>query len=226
MSNNYWRELETEEKQRRARLEDLERPLLGGEWIEAADALKFLQSYADVGDPKAFLLQAVVREHNSRPLLRTKAETAKEIPTDVMEPVRRNRIVHAYEWDGDVLFAAWATGFFELKSRHFSARRTVTLTGVQFSLCDLRAIVGAPCSDAAAGVPPKPRRKTYNHEAFIKQAADILADEGGFGPDFSQADLHAKMEAWCMERWPRSPSRSWMYDRWNEAESAYKASLS
>jgi len=226
MANDYWRELEKEEKQKRVRREELERPLLEGTWITAADALMFLQASADVIDPKEFILKAAAREHNKHPMLRAKAETAKESPTDVMEPVRRNRIVHPYEWDGIVEFAAWPSGFFELKSRHFSARRIVTLTGVQFSLCDLEAIVGVARIDPAANAPSKPRRKMFDHEAFIKEAADVLADEGGFSPDFTQADLYAKMETWCLSRWPRSPSRTWMYDRWSEAESVYKDSLS
>lgn len=70
------------------------------------------------------------------------------------------------------------------------------------------------------------RRPRYDSEAFIRQAVEILKDEGGFGPAFQPAAMHRHLESWCNERWPHSPSRSWMYERFDEAERRYLTYIS
>ena len=52
-----------------------------------------------------------------------------------------------------------------------------------------------------------------------------MLDEGGFGPAFTRANLHDRMEIWCDAYWQKTPSRSWMYYRFNEIEIGYKAAI-
>ncbi len=128
--------------------EALERPLLKGRWVSAMTARDLAMNGADQRNAEAFLLRAAAKEHNRRPMLRTKAAKAETVPPRFRLPVRRDRIVHSFDWDGKILAAQWQAGFFELRSRHFSDR-TVTLIGVEFSLDDLEGLLGPHCRSAS-----------------------------------------------------------------------------
>lgn len=138
----YWRRLDAEEQDRKRRQEESERPLLEGRWISASEALRLASVDGESSSARKFLVTSAAETMNNRPMLRTRAVTAHARTQFTADPVRLDRIVHSYEWDGEVLTAFWKTGLFKLKTRHVSGRE-LTLTGVEFSLDDLEKLIGS-----------------------------------------------------------------------------------
>lgn len=223
----YWRGLEAEEREKRRVQEELERPQLEGRWVSAAKALTLASVSGDVQDAKSFLIASAAQTLNNKPTLRTRAETAQARTQYTTDPVRRNRIVHIYEWDGETSAAFWQTGFFKLRNPRMLGRE-LTLTNVEFSLDDLEQLIGSheASSDDDAPAVAKPRRKKFDHAGFLHQAVELLKDEGGFGPDYTRSHLFVAMEKWCFDTWEAQPSRTWIYARFDEAEERFKSSLS
>lgn len=166
--------------------EELEKPLLEGRWLLAAKALEYAMTGADRQNAEAFLTRCAAAEHDKRPMLRVKAARAETTPRAFPLPIRRDRIVHNYEWQGEVLVAHWQAGFFQLRSRHFS-ERVLTLTGVQFSHDDLEALIGAsmpPSAEHQAGL----TSDVESENTFKGSDAKRLGRPPGSG-SYHEADL-------------------------------------
>jgi hypothetical protein len=80
-------------------------------------------------------------------------------------------------------------------------------------------------NDHAQVRPPRRRGRAlkYDRDSFISEAIRQLEHQGGFTTgEFIKADLYAAMMAWCeKQRWTEIPDRTWIYDRIEEAETAY-----
>lgn len=134
-----WSEPSDEEKRQAREQEELEKPLLKGRWVTAAEALEMASRRDGNENAAAFLTRAAALELDQRPMLRTKAAKAEVSPPASYLPVRRDRIVHRFWWDGKVEVEHWGAGFFELRSRHYQDR-AMRLSGLHFSLDDLTAL--------------------------------------------------------------------------------------
>ncbi|MEG8032659.1 hypothetical protein QP179_14180 [Sphingomonas aurantiaca] len=144
-----------DEKRKAREKEELEAPLLAGKWVPAAEALEMASRRDGGEDAKGFLTRAAALELNQKPMLRTKAEKAEASPPVPYIAVRRDRIAYQFWWDGKILVQHWASGFFELQSRHYQDH-VMRLTGVQFSLDDLMALGMTVSGDhVEEKVPPK-----------------------------------------------------------------------
>ena len=143
----YWNELHAEELERQREQEELEEILLEGRWVSAKQALKMAMVGGDTRDDAvAFIRAQATRERKQRPALRVRAKLSQAREISGSLTTRRDRIVHGYEWDGEVKEGHWGSGTFVLATRH-SLGRTVTLTGTEFSLDDLEEILGTDSSE-------------------------------------------------------------------------------
>lgn len=214
--------------------------LYDGDWMTLSDALAVLLHRGSTREEAIGSLLMWLRTNDGQaPHLRARAEHARRHvhggqPRNTK--IMRDCIVHGWEWAEEVTFADWGSGTFTLMERDRPSDRSwyeVNLIGVTVSRDDLAKRLSPSAldaqlspNDASAPAPPIARKPMYDERAFLTEAADALMEEGGFGPAYSKADLYAHLDRWCGERWPRTPSRSWMYDRFDEAHALFLSDLS
>jgi hypothetical protein len=139
-SPTYWQSLDEQYRAKEKEQERLERILLEGRWVSAQQALEIAMKSGDTRDDAAEFLRAMAAgERKQRPALRVRARTAEAQDTIGNRTMRRDRIVHGYEWDGEVVRSHWGSGTFVLKTKQILGR-TLTLSSAEFSLDDLESL--------------------------------------------------------------------------------------
>jgi hypothetical protein len=69
----------------------------------------------------------------------------------------------------------------------------------------------------------KGRKATYDWPAFETEAKRLIWDEGGFHPDFLQANCERIMSVWCFQYCSKALSESLILKHVKVALSAYEA---
>lgn len=153
------------------RLEDAEEKaeyahLYEGEWLRMGDARQELVLRGSTPDEAAGTLHRwLITNDGQRPHLRARAERATRIFSGGQQhypKIRRDCIVHGWEWDGDLAFADWGAGTFDVRERPTGSGEADTrlhLIGVRVSKADLdrRLAYGASDEPAPIYAPVKSR---------------------------------------------------------------------
>lgn len=223
---------------------EAEAHLRAGDWMSTAEALSLLMERGSLREEAIGSLRMwLVSNDGQRPYLRARADHAiREYKGPHFKPseVKRDRIIHGWEWDAEFLLADWGTGTFRLREAGDDLSAFVwelRLVGVTLSRDDLDRRLGVKSErleDASVSEVERADQK-----ACFEPASDAPKRGRPKGLGFRITDvpaleaMHKKIQAGALlttaakevesELFKQSSETHW--ERWRKAYPRWRSSL-